>query len=529
METMQIAQPLTHNSSDDRASDSNVQSVYKELCRWISQSNSGTHGAGKVHDNLELRGEGSTRGIIAVKHIRQGEILVSLPANLAVSGSQQPKSYRGKDVSNWLRCIAAYYEARQRGVYFQPYLNSLPVKYESLLDWSKEEVKDFLGGTALGNLALKDQTNDVLETRFQEAVRPYLEHIGLVLSPKPLSAAAAAEELDTFREACMCVATRGFHLDQVALDGDTTTTYSGPFLLPFIDLLNHDPSRKCTTLRWDGDKECFIMEAERDISLNEEVYHSYGTSLTSSQLLKTFGFVSEKAIDAAARGVTTGPQVTVAGIAKKELLSACMAVAESTIPAEIISHMQDSNMSEEEMHWHLKFDMLGRDTSFLPDNFLISCLDPLSDELVTVCSALLLPQDVYIEMVQSGADLLDRSLLHDYFLCKLVCQSILFAITKKFEDYKSFRVPEIEAIVDDKAFLKSIQRKPNLQRAAFGLTIRLEEKACLAALRSEIFSISDAIGGPDLVTDIIFRVSSDSENKNFDVAGPAEKKPKLGL
>ena len=173
---------------------------------------------------------------------------------------------------------------------------------------------------------------------------------------------------DYFKSACACISTRGFHLgcgpasdrggvgdgsnDGASAIGGVATTdapYTGPFLLPLIDLLNHSSSlrRRCTSLQRmgqsaavrtamaealgasgtpektggdigrkrggdgnrggsvtvgsgdDEDGSSFIMGAERNIVKGEEILHSYGDQLTSAHQLQTFGFVEERYIQRA--------------------------------------------------------------------------------------------------------------------------------------------------------------------------------------------------------------------------------------
>ena len=99
--------------------------------------------------------------------------------------------------------------------------------------------------------------------------------------------ADSTDEERRFRQACMCISTRGFHLSS---NNEDTSSWSGPFLLPLIDLLNHNPAQSCTTLQRD-DTNDFIMIAERELARGDEVFHSYGKDLSSAQVLQTFGFV----------------------------------------------------------------------------------------------------------------------------------------------------------------------------------------------------------------------------------------------
>jgi len=100
-----------------------------------------------------------------------------------------------------------------------------------------------------------------------------------------------------FLEGCMCISTRAFHMQSAppeeAAEDDhrgcvddrrRDETYHGPYLLPYVDLLNHSPRGspgRVTTLRRDADGS-FFMVAERDIAAGEEIRHSYDPSGTTA-------------------------------------------------------------------------------------------------------------------------------------------------------------------------------------------------------------------------------------------------------
>jgi len=77
----------------------------------------------------------------------------------------------------------------------------------------------------------------------------------------------------------MCISTRGFHYSTSSptttatnsssssyLNDNKEHRYDGPFLLPIIDLLNHDPENTCTTLQYDDATGTFTPASEtRDL------------------------------------------------------------------------------------------------------------------------------------------------------------------------------------------------------------------------------------------------------------------------
>jgi hypothetical protein len=269
------------------------------------------------------------------------------------------------------------------------------------------------------------------------------------------------------------------------------SVYSGPFLLPVIDLINHSSEKKCTTLHRvrARDQDVFVMMAEHSVSAGEEILHSYG-DLTAGQCLQTFGFVPETAVQrAASSSSASSTNFTPAILSKTEdILPACWEVIESDLPSQLAASMQEQNMEDE--IWTVKVDR-NRKTDFLPNELLISVdSDNMwTDELVTVTCLPFLPACAASEI--TARTLLDRSMLEDYYLCKLVCTAMLKAIDKKLKRYTSVQADEWPT--DDQELLIELLASkqvdtPSSQRLMYGLTVRLEEKQSLATLRGEVIA-----------------------------------------
>ena len=284
-------------------------------------------------------------------------------------------------------------------------------------------------------------------------------------------------EFDLFATACQALSTRGFHMDVSGTPAgtrDSTTTnsapdsYSGPFLLPVIDLLNHALStiatdrRTCTTLQRNHSE--FVMVAERDLAIDEELTHSYGDHLCSSQFLASFGFVPEDAIERAITMSSSGSTqqqstgqaeipITPAILSKtKDIWPACWEVIESDLPRRLAASMQEQSMEDEV--WPVAVDT-SRTADYVPEDILISTtsastIDPttgnvdiqqlhlLTDDLVTAATVPFLPKCAYSEITERT--LLDCSILEDYYLGKLVGTALLKSIQKKMETYTA--IPE---------------------------------------------------------------------------------------
>ncbi|CAB9497845.1 lysine N-methyltransferase setd3 [Seminavis robusta] len=496
----------TSGQGSDKENDS---AVFDTLKDWIEK------GGGTVHAGLFLgrQKQGSLahgmRGIFTQTAIPKGELLLKVPSKLVLSGEKLPRKFKDRIASPWLRCLACIYSAQQGDR--EPYLASLPASYETLWQWHDDQVQ-YLEGTTLGETLKADRTDGSLEQRYEEYVKPYLRFLKIIGKKKEQD-----NPMQAFRQASMCISTRGFHMKPEEADIGKET-YMGPFLLPLIDLLNHNPANKATTLQRDAGG--FYMVAERDIDKGEEIVHSYGDTLTAAQVLQTFGFVPESMIRqatgelaVASASASTSTTITPAIFSKEELVAACMSVKNSSSPKQLQQAMKDNEIEGEV--WDLPKDAEKRDMSLIPDQLLVVPSESsnnsfISDEMVTLCAIQMLPKDVYDEIFNEDEDpkLLGQEILEDYFLGKLALMAILTATKTKLATYTPLsNVPGItdkakkEEDDDDKHILKELLQletySASALRALYGITIRLEEKATLHELQTEAVSLMAALDDED--------------------------------
>ncbi len=498
-----------------------LANMFAALVQWIQQE------GGHVHPGLELRDKVGDRGIFARNPICCGEILIRLPGRLSIhcgtldvtNGCHHEGAAASVPVSPWLRCLVALYRVRSKCTdFYKPYLDSLPSHYETLFEWSDEQVSNYLAGTTIGRVTQSERQHHTLQCRYMTSVRPILEKYGVVseLLPNEMPS-QLQQELATFLEACICISTRAFHLsaeserdsEDVISPDVNTESFNGPFLLPLIDLLNHDFWRKCTTLQSDG--TTFLMKAERDIGIDEEIFHSYGDQLCAAQFLQTFGFVPNDAVRFVCDRHTPRASLAVqqrstcltpAVLSKACLVDACHQIATSDYPAKLRQHMNDTGMNDDEV-WDMPLDMKSRDLSLISDDLPVQSNPPvLTEEMITLCSLLLIPTDAYDPLLVSGLSLLDRSVLDDYYLGMLVCRTIVTAIASKRCSYTPLITIDedsetLSSASDDRSFLVALlDRQAHVnnngtttRRAINGITVRLEEKSCLQALESEVNDI----------------------------------------
>jgi len=444
-------------------------------------------------------------------------------------------SPRRINASPWLRCLAALVIARceSRSKHhridlkggggddevaysnnkYDHYLASLPDEYDSLLNWSVGEIRLFLVGTSLCAMMSGGDNEKIMQERFRDNVDPYLSFLrdnGYFrdeeeddgVNPKrqktttqlvkenatntdvQSSSDGLGSLYPLFLAGCMCISTRAFHMQSSSALAGTSDyrsdgTYSGPYLLPYIDLLNHASNgspEHVTTLCRDADG-AFVMVAERNIVEGEEIRHSYDSGalaadrgvdnneckstvhnrsggsgpLNSAQLLQTFGFVnvnesSRKLLayyqktDGSIASILTN--ITPAVLSKVEICHSCEQVLTSSYPDELRRFMDESGLLEEGWEcWQMPPPEASRELlTSLPDEYVVSFPAKVSDELITICCLHFLPRDVIDDLIdrsQTQNFILGSDALDDYFLGKMVLKSIINVVNNKLTSYIS--------------------------------------------------------------------------------------------
>jgi hypothetical protein len=584
--------------------------IHNNLALHTPSPSDVTDGGQRQDKNQQVAPDYTRRGIFALHgQIAKGEELIRLPVALALDGHALPVSYydssasvinQPRNASNWLRCVSSlmhtFYQSAKateaQSVKYSHYIASLPKRYDSLLNWTTWEIRSFLAGTALGmnvtatpiESPTDGRSEDALRIQFRKSVVPYLnylqQNLGLFQSDDDSNSnnkidtnergtkrQKRAEEVDfeqlypLFREGCMCISSRAFHMQ---LQPDTANSdYHGPYLLPYIDLLNHSPQtspKHVTTLRRDPTDGSFVMMAERDIAIGEEICHSYdvgdavdgtikqhesSSSLTSAQMLQTFGFVDVERqrrmidffLEAKDRHdivsnsndavVTMGSSITSAVLTKSELCEACEEISKSTYTHELRNLMERSGLLEEGWeYWDLPslsnwVGARGNALKNLPDEILVSLDASLADELITICCLNFLPDFTLDELLNDEQTvLLNTEVLEDFFLGKLVLQAIINAVKTKLTSYKVqinlkedaddsallrvlkkvFENDECSSICwgenevsDAKALLKltssNSRNQSGIDKFIYGLVVSLEERACLMELRKKTYEM----------------------------------------
>jgi hypothetical protein len=561
----------------------NMVIMWDNLVRWVEE-----HG-GFVHKSLDLRNvttlNNHNRGLFTSRTISQGDILLKLPrTSTTINGESMLSMYQITDdsnhttctrtVSSWLRCLAALINAMKnnRNV---PYMESLPTTYETLWQWNENEIDIFLAGTRpmLNKEEQADEDNisseptsasslwmiDPMRMRqqYDTNIRPFLTKCGIIPdSDKTCIDSSTDEEFQRFMIACQIISTRSFYMDDDSCSDnnandtrnlDHMNRYTGPYLIPIIDLINHaDTITGSTNTKLEllpDENGMFAMRALDDIPPNTEILHSYGDHLSCYQFLSSFGCIPMNRIqrplqhtELDIRTVSTTYLRSVI-LTKQQIWDSCWYLIESGFPLQLqsameesLSLLEDDDDEVEAETWNITLDK-NRKADCVPDDILICAPSTganeidindtqqlsniLSDELVTVACIPFLPKCAYAEI--TSRTLLDCSIIKDYFLGQLVCAAILRTIQQRLFLYQPIEDSVVRRLlpsfqntssstntIDDIALLRTllplIQESEDgssldieRRRLAYGQTIRLEEKEVLKLLGTIVVSLINSL------------------------------------
>jgi len=427
---------------------------------------------GYIHPSLILNPQSSyskCRGIETTSFLKKDELLIRIPLKIVINGEifGDNDGTESNTMSPWLRCVIILIKIlfdssyKKDDEFFSSFLASLPTFYETItMSWSKEDL-NFLQGTTLGRIALLDREERTTRKRFDEQVATILE-----------------VTFDDFLVASACVSTRGFNCYH---QQKPSSDMNGPFLIPFVDLINHGLKEATnTSLQYDDQKNAFYMVADDNIKAGEEILHSYG-DLTSCQLLQTFGFIPRHHISRLLQNDThCYHNLTSALISRQTIIKACATVAEEYSFSSFHQHDEQWNLKNE---WDKKVQFIEK---YIPEQFLVTTD---TCEIITCCTILFLPDENAIRELfpeEEVFTLLEESvILQDVFLGIHTCQTIIHLINEKQKSYTT------ECIEKDKSLVRNLlnhQGKTHKKKQIEGLVIQLEEKMSLVSFRKKICS-----------------------------------------
>lgn len=284
-----------------------TESFGKELLLWAKDQGA------TVHPHLDLFAIGSfgARGIVTTAPIPAGETLLRIPGSLTIQPTLelQPDGplrdfFRGLDrpLSNVVKVtLIVLHELRVKKTdsRWWPYLRFLDetVHPDVVAEWHADQRALLEGTVALLRLPPTNSDNvpppEVFETLFQREVLPVMD-AGGDLWPVDL------RQPEFFLRCLSWVMSRAFWGSlSYACDGSCIPSLEsgvgdgkaqGPFMFPLFDQVNHSSWKDKRSAHLVFNAGDFVITAERDLEIGEEVLHSYGDH-SDPELLRTYGFV----------------------------------------------------------------------------------------------------------------------------------------------------------------------------------------------------------------------------------------------
>jgi hypothetical protein len=270
-------------------------SAWQDLAAWCV-----AHGAQLDGVCVAEEGEGGgLRGVRTTRAVREHGVLFSVPRSLFLSvGAAEASPLLGSFVrahraqaclSDPARVLVALllFEALRPHGFWAPYIRSLPApdELEDFIDRWEERELALVQEPWLGTLAAGKRAECGLARR--ELLAAVRVHRGgsarLSEPPEVLEALAQLEaacgDEARYRWSFWMVESRAF-LDRAASDSAL------PCLIPFGDMLNHNPVRSDHA---EFDRSCFALVAADDCEAGQPVHNSYGRR-SNRELLLSYGF-----------------------------------------------------------------------------------------------------------------------------------------------------------------------------------------------------------------------------------------------
>lgn len=257
--------------------------------------------------------------------VKKGEKLVSVPRKLWMtsSGAQQSPICRDiileNSIESWQGLSLHLLCERLRGPdsFWAEYINLLPDQKQHLLLWSKEDHQLLKGSPMLKKLRtrlqqVQDDTEQLLKAGANGLVIPGVDDAAQLVTVDSMKWAAATLLSRAFN---LEVPVGGFGGDAArGADGDADHAAFGGLgadgdafdmveveserilaLVPWADTLNHSSEAwDRSILTYDADADAAVLFAHTDYAAGDEVYDSYGTWLTPSELLMDYAFVDPR-------------------------------------------------------------------------------------------------------------------------------------------------------------------------------------------------------------------------------------------
>ncbi|CAM0143114.1 Ribosomal lysine N-methyltransferase 4 [Umbelopsis sp. WA50703] len=247
----------------------------------------------------DFRSQNAGRGVVAVKDIKEGDLLFSLPRKILLSEETSELANipdvkeKLQQLDGWAPLILCMmYESQRKQSFWKPYFDILPKEFSTPMFWEQKDL-DELAGTSVIDKIGKDDA----ETLYKETLLPIIQSHPDVFDEN-------VHNVQLFHVCGSLIMAYSFH-DELAVrtgqvgekkedddvDSDDEEEDQGIIaMVPMADMLNHRTG--FNNARLFHEPEALQMRAIKDIKAQDQVYNTYG-DLCNGDLLRKYGFVDD--------------------------------------------------------------------------------------------------------------------------------------------------------------------------------------------------------------------------------------------
>ncbi|KAJ2964450.1 hypothetical protein NQZ79_g637 [Umbelopsis isabellina] len=281
-------------SEFDKASDTFVT--------WLKENGATVADSIAIKD---FRSQNAGRGVVAVKDIKEGDLLFSLPRKVLLSEETSELANipdvkeKLQQLDGWSPLILCMmYESQREQSFWKPYFDILPKEFSTPMFWDQKDLEELASTSVIDKIGKEDA-----ETLYKETLLPIIKSHPDVFDEK-------VHNVELFHVCGSLIMAYSFH-DELAVrkrqeidekdrqdetededeDSDDEQEEQGIIaMVPMADMLNHRTG--FNNARLFHEPEALQMRAIKDIKAQEQIYNTYG-DLCNGDLLRKYGFVDE--------------------------------------------------------------------------------------------------------------------------------------------------------------------------------------------------------------------------------------------
>jgi len=217
------------------------------------------------------------RGVRVLEDVQPGDIILDIPQELWITEASANRTAYGlvlkqlRDAKHIdeTQAVALHLltEKYNSSSFWKPWLDVLPLEFETPLYYPAEDLQEMVGTSALD---IRDKQVKVIE-----ALQKVVETV-------------AEQNPEVFPKELFTQATLAWALSTVWARSAVGPEFSSVALIPLLDMVNHRDDGLLTNFTAKPDS--VVLRASTNVNLGEQIFVNYGTR-TSSQLLATYGFL----------------------------------------------------------------------------------------------------------------------------------------------------------------------------------------------------------------------------------------------